>query len=327
MKHLDLFSGIGGFALAARWAQIETVGFCEIDPFCRKVLEKHWPHVLKYENIKDVSYPEHVDIMTAGFPCQPFSIAGKQRGKDDDRYLWPEVIRLIRESKPTWFIGENVPGIIPMLDPILKDLEREGYTWWAYLIPASLIGAPHKRERLWIIANSTRKRCNERLNHWEKRYIQDDFKQYFETIQSKWSQLIPESWKTFNAQKFLGFTADTDSIECSERTKNNETITERFEWKESSAKIGNATCNTDSITSKQTNTRTFTESKQWNARERYSRQSWKSEQIFNWEKDKPPIPGVDDGLPYGVDRNKSLGNAIVPQIPYIFMSLIKSLSG
>ncbi len=233
MTHLDLFSGIGGFALAARWAGIETVAFCEIDPFCRTILNKNWPGVLKYLDIKDLVHPDQVDIITAGFPCQPFSIAGSKKGKDDDRYLWPEVMRIIKKSKPTWFIGENVPGIIPYLDDILEDLEQEGYYWRAFLIPASLVGAPHKRERLWIIAHA-------------------------------------------------------DSIQRQERTKNQETITERSQWSKSLGEIKSC-CDAQ----------------------------------FNWKENKPPISGVDDGVPNLVDRNKALGNAIVPQIPFIFMSLIK----
>ena len=271
MNHLDLFSGIGGFALAARWAGIETIAFCEKDPFCRRVLHKHWPGGLKYMDIRDVAHPDHADIMTAGFPCQPFSIAGKKRGKDDDRYLWPEVIRLIRISRPKWFIGENVPGIIPMLDPILEDLERENYTWRAYLIPASATGAPHKRERLWIIAH-----------------------------------------------------ADTEQRH--EMAACSITLTERSERSNVAAKSGDVISDTNSITSKQTNSRTFAEQKEWDSWMGYPRQFGEDKTLFNWEEDEPPIPGVDDGLPFGLDRNKALGNAIVPQIAYVFMKMIRTIT-
>jgi len=294
MKHLDLFSGIGGFALAARWAGIETVAFCETDPFCRQVLRKHWPDVLKYMDIRDVVNPDHADIMTAGFPCQPFSVAGSKKGKDDDRYLWPEVMRLIRVSKPTWFIGENVPGIIPMLDPILEDLEGEGYQWQSFLIPASTIGAPHKRERLWIIAHRDSERCDNGIDNWQERPLHIDWQRNLKAIQSEWPQFIPKSWATFNAQEWLGFTTNPNSITGNKRTANQEAITKRFKWSQSTG------TNRDVIADKQP--------------------------IFAWEEDKPPIPGVDDGLPKGLDRNKALGNSIVPQIPYVFMSMIKRLS-
>lgn len=293
MKHLDLFSGIGGFALAARWAGIETVAFCEIDPFCRQVLRKHWPDVLKYMDIRHVTNPDHVDIMTAGFPCQPFSIAGSKKGKDDDRYLWPEVIRLIRKSKPNWFIGENVPGIIPMLDPIIKDLEDEGYQWQAFLIPASAIGAPHKRERLWIVANRDRKRCHNGIDNRQERPFHIDWQRHIETIQSEWTQFIPKSWATFNAQEWLGITANANGIKCHQGAKNQEAITKRLERSQPARETGHDSCTNQST--------------------------------FNWQEDEPPIPGVDDGLPNGLDRNKALGNAIVPQIPYVFMSIIKQL--
>src|SRR5258708_22911114 len=154
MKLLDLFSGIGGFSLAAKWAGIETIQFVEKDDFCQKILMKNFPGVPIHDDIKTFNFYSDVDILTGGFPCQPFSIAGKKKGALDERYLWPEMFRIIKQCKPKFIIAENVPGIIPDLDPVLEDLEGEGYQWATYLIPASFIGAPHKRERLWIVANS-----------------------------------------------------------------------------------------------------------------------------------------------------------------------------
>ena len=157
VKHLDLFSGIGGFALAARWVGWETVGFCEIDPYCQKVLRKHWPDIPIYEDIRELDGRTvgHVDIITGGYPCQPFSVAGKQRGEADDRHLWPEFARLIREIRPRWVVGENVAGHISMgLDNVLADLEGFGYTWEAFVIPACAVNAPHKRDRVWVVANT-----------------------------------------------------------------------------------------------------------------------------------------------------------------------------
>ncbi len=161
MKHLDLFSGIGGFALAARWVGWETVGFCEIDPYCQKVLRKHWPDVPIHEDIRELDGRTvgHVDIITGGYPCQPFSVAGKRRGKADDRHLWPEFARLIREIRPYWVIGENVAGHINMgLDDVLADLEGLGYTWEAFVIPAVAVNAPHRRDRCWIVGHATSNR-------------------------------------------------------------------------------------------------------------------------------------------------------------------------
>lgn len=270
MKHLDLFSGIGGFALAARWAGIETVAFCEIDQFCQKVLKKNWPDVFIFDDVKTLHHFQHVDILTAGFPCQPFSVAGKQRGKDDDRYLWPEVIRIIREVKPNWCILENVPGIIPHLDTILEDLENEGYDWRAFLIPASAVGAPHKRERLWIIANANSQQCN-------KREIYQD--------------------------------AESERLE---RTK----LARAFGFTPSNALQFSDTQTDQAVDSKRSSGHS------WSVNGRKHRSCLPK---FNWQENKPPIPGVDDGIPNGLDRNKALGNAIVPQIPYLFMKFILGL--
>ena len=161
MRHFDLFSGIGGFALAARWAGLETVGFCENDKFCGKVLKKHWPDVPLYDDIREINGEQlkndgiTADIITGGFPCQPFSVAGKQRGENDDRYLWPEMLRIIREMEPTWIIGENVRGLVNMaLDEVLADLESAGYSTTAFVIPACAGDAPHRRDRVWIVAHA-----------------------------------------------------------------------------------------------------------------------------------------------------------------------------
>jgi len=295
MNHLDLFSGIGGFALAARWANIKTIAFCERDPFCQKVLAKHWPDVLCHADIigfRGLFYRNQVDVLTAGFPCQPFSVAGKQKGKDDDRYLWPATMRAIEQVQPTWCILENVPGIIPYLDTILEDLEREGYSWQAYLIPASAVHAPHKRERLWIVANRDRERFDFGGYHWEERHFQDDWEQYIKTLQSEWTQFQPESWTTFNTQDWL----ESATNSTSERLQRAGSLGESLYSEES--REGKA----DYAVNGSINT------------------------IFRWKKDQPPIPGVDDGIPNGLDRNKSLGNAIVPQIPYLFFMLIRYLS-
>lgn len=153
-KHLDLFSGIGGFALAARWMGWETVGFCDNERFARRVLAKHWPGVPQWDDIRNINEPIQCDIITGGFPCQPFSVAGKQKGKADNRYLWPEMLRVVALQKPSWVVGENVAGLIGMgLDTVLADLESEGYAAWPFVVPACAVGAPHRRDRVWIVAH------------------------------------------------------------------------------------------------------------------------------------------------------------------------------
>ena len=161
MKLLDLFSGIGGFSLGAEYNNIETIGFVEKDAFCQKVLRKHWPNTPIIGNIRDVTKDtfKSVDIVSGGFPCQPFSVAGKRRGTDDDRYLWDETIRVVSLYKPRWFVGENVEGIVNIqngmvLRQVQDDLEKEGFEVQCGIIPASGIGAWHQRKRVWILGYS-----------------------------------------------------------------------------------------------------------------------------------------------------------------------------
>ena len=156
MRHGSLFSGIGGFDLASEWMGWENVFQIENDPFCNSKLIKNFPNVKKYGDIKEFDGTEYrglIDILTGGFPCQGFSVAGKQRGKDDPRWLWPEMLRVIREIQPTFIVGENVPGIIKLaLEDICASLESEGYAVQPFIIPSASIGAWDKRDRVWIIA-------------------------------------------------------------------------------------------------------------------------------------------------------------------------------
>ena len=163
LTHLSLFSGIGGLDLAAEWAGIETVGQCEWAEYPTKVLEKHWPDAPRWKDIRTLTGESFygrtgrrtVDIISGGFPCQPFSVAGKQRGKEDDRYLWPEMVRVIKELRPTWIVGENVAGIVRMALPdILSELEACGYRTRTFLVPACAIGARHRRYRVAIVGYS-----------------------------------------------------------------------------------------------------------------------------------------------------------------------------
>lgn len=154
MKVGDLFSGIGGFSLGLERTGMETAFFCEIDPFCQKVLNKHWPDVPIFNDVRNLDYDGTIDVITGGYPCQPFSLIGQRRGEQDERHLWPAMLGLIKKHKPSWIISENVTGHVSMgLDQVLSDLEGEGYTCQAFIIPALAVNAIHQRDRLWIVAN------------------------------------------------------------------------------------------------------------------------------------------------------------------------------
>jgi DNA (cytosine-5)-methyltransferase 1 len=244
MRHLDLFSGIGGFALAAQWANMDTVAFCEIDQFCQKVLAKNFPNVPIHNDIKTLNGEDFagIDIITGGYPCQPFSSAGKRRGSDDPRHLWPEMLRVIRAARPNWVVCEHVVGHISNgIDTVLNDFKKEGYETRQFVIPALAVGAPHRRDRVWIVANTASVRGKREL---------------FESGRPKIANA--GSW---------GF-------------KNGESL----QANAGSAKSG------------------------WS-------NGWNS---------KPRIRRVGDGLPSGVDRNKGLGNAIVPQIAYEILRAISA---
>lgn len=162
MRHGSLFSGIGGFDLAAEWMGWDNVFQVEWDQFCQKVLTKNFPNVERFGDIKEfdgTKYRGLIDIISGGFPCQPFSVAGKRQGKTDDRFLWPEMLRIIEEIKPPFIVGENVGGLVSMengkiLDKILSDLADKGYQTEQYIIPACAVGAWHRRDRIWIIAHT-----------------------------------------------------------------------------------------------------------------------------------------------------------------------------
>ena len=160
MNVLSLFSGVAGFEIGLIRAGMTVVAQCEIDKYAQGILQMQWPDVPCYEDVRDVTRERldadgvgAIDVICGGWPCQPFSVAGKQAGKEDDRHLWPEVHRLIQECRPKWVIGENVSGFVTMaLDDTISDLESEGYTARAMVIPACAVNAIHRRDRVWIVA-------------------------------------------------------------------------------------------------------------------------------------------------------------------------------
>lgn len=162
MTHASLFSGIGGFDLAAEWAGWTNRFNCEIDPFCQRVLKYHFPNAEQYTDIRTTDFTlwrDRIDVLTGGFPCQPFSVAGKRLGTDDPRHLWPEMLRAIREIRPRWVVGENVRGILSwsggmVFEQVCADLEAAGYEVQPLVLPACGVGAPHRRDRVWFVAHA-----------------------------------------------------------------------------------------------------------------------------------------------------------------------------
>ena len=166
MNHGSLFSGIGGFDLAAEWMGWDNQFHVERNDFCLKILRYYWPNVQSYEDIKTTDFTIWrglIDVLSGGFPCQPYSIAGERRGKDDERHLWPEMLRCIREVAPSFVVGENVYGLVNwnrgmVFKEILVDLENEGFEVAPVVLPACSINAPHRRDRIWFVAYSRRNR-------------------------------------------------------------------------------------------------------------------------------------------------------------------------
>ena len=288
MRHVDLCSGIGGFALGFQWAGLSPQPqlFCDIEPWCRKILQQHWPNVPVASDVKELaSDPERFvpdcDILTAGYPCQPFSFAGKRKGEEDDRHIWPHILKIIAFKRPTWCIFENVYGHISLgLDSVLSDLEAEGYTTRTFVVPACGVNAPHKRNRLWIVAytNSPRQRSGE----GEPRASQ-------EGNNTGW---IRED------------VSDTNSKRLQEHGHSKPTVTV--------SEGGSDVPNPKSIGVQGLWSSWEQESHAHEGQEVSVRNSEGGRQTI-WDVE-PNVGRVAHGIPKRVDRIKGLGNAIVPQI-------------
>ena len=286
LQHLDLFSGIGGFSLGLEaTGGFETKAFCDIEKYPRQVLQKHWPHVKQYEDIKELNYErlkadgiDSIDIITGGYPCQPFSIAGRQKGEQDPRHLWPEYFRLVKELRPTWVIGENVSGHIKLgLDTVIEDLESEDYSVRPFSISASSIGANHQRERIWILAHSRR-------SQWPRAELRGENEN--ETRKENANQ-FERSSSTSEVD-----VANTNDERLQRQWQSRNQFTSRFNSSRESSEEGQRTVG----------------------------QGW-------WESE-PNMGRVAHGIPKRVDRLKSLGNSLVPQIPYyIGKTILEVMNG
>jgi len=301
MKMLSLFSGIGGIDLAAQWAGIETVAFCERDKWCRSKLAKHFQNVDYYdfyEEIKKLKGREilarhgRIDIVAGGAPCQPFSQAGKRRGAADDRHLWPEMLRIIQETFwPSWVVFENVTGIVGMvLDDVLSDLENENYETQSFIIPACGVGAWHRRYRVFIVAHSTIKR-----------------KRKLSVQQGRSLETIPD------IDRCGEDVSDANEFDDNDTGHGTSQISQ-FETSE----IFDAVSNTDEQRL-QGHGELRECADQW--------LTWKGRRPFQniWESE-PTVGRLAHGVPNRVARLKALGNAVVPQQIYPIFKAIMEVS-
>ena len=229
-KILDLFSGLGGFSLGLeRTGCFKTIAFCDNNKFSKLILDKHWKGVKVYNDVREITKERFIadgiqfpDIITGGFPCQPFSVAGKQKGTSDDRHLWPDMFRIIKAFKPRYVIGENVRGIINIQDGVVfetvcTDLESEGYEVQPFIIPAAGVGAPHRRERVWIVAHSSKFGCGSRSDNWEGRQVSNNEERQLTQDQSE-----QQRWESGSRKK-----SNTRSITESRTNQGNE-----FRWQD-----------------------------------------------------------------------------------------------
>ena len=325
-KHLDLFSGIGGFSLGLEaTGAFETVAFCDYDQYCQKVLRKHWPWVTIYDDVKELNSERlsanghtEVDIITGGYPCHPFSIAGRQKGEQDPRHVWPEMFRLVKELRPTWVIGENVSGHIKLgLDTVLENLESEGYATRAFSISASSIGSNHQRERVWIIANTNELGWDNWIYNREERQVSNDKERNIEESESERDRRINRIRQTSEAMEDTrrtqwpwSFFQDQDEDETREGYAN------QFE-RSSSAPESDVADTKVSDTDSERLARRRSECELREGQEE-GEIGWSQ-----WWQSEPNVGRVANGVPKRVDRLKSLGNSLVPMIPYYIGMSIK----
>ena len=313
MKVLDLFAGIGGFSLAAHWMEWETVAFVEWDAFCQKVLAKNFPNVPIFGDIKEfdgTQYNGTIDLICGGFPCQPFSVAGQRKGKEDDRYLWAEMLRIINEVQPKFVVGENVTGIIGLaLDTVLSDLEAQGYTTETFIIPACGKNAWHRRDRVWIVAYAN-------SIGW-----QNEQKENGQPLCNGNGNDTIEKQGREQQQRRTGepgsILSNTESKLSNERENGNDTEQGEIQLQTGGSNSFSAHTNgigwENGIHGQEQRGETSEFGNSY------------TEQYRNYWEAEPGVGRVVDGLPGRVDRLKGLGNAIVPQVVYEIFKAIKEV--
>jgi len=358
LKILDLFSGLGGFSLGLeRTGNFETIAFCDNDKYSNLVLQKHWKGAKIYNDVKEITKEklesdgiQFPDIITGGFPCQPFSVAGKQKGTSDDRHLWPEMFRIIKEFKPRWVIGENVKGLVNLQDgmvfeTVCTDLEGEGYEVRAFNIPAAGVGAPHRRERIWIVAHAKRYDKTDEIGRSDEtsRGIQEEHRQ--DDSSSRLTSRTSSIRQTNNGHEDMEDSRRTLQQGTELREKNEDEVGEGYanQHQRSGSPSESNVANTytrlsnGSFEEVQSRGQTFdtsserstdvanTESSDRHDNEAITRDGEPSTQeIFgngssvsgesSWWHTEPDVGRVAHGIPGRVYRLKGLGNSIIPKI-------------
>ena len=324
--HLGLFEGIGGFSLAAHWMGWETLAWCEWNEFGRKVLRHHFPKAEGHGDITKTDFTKYantIDILTGGFPCQPYSVAGKRLGKEDERHLWPEMLRAIREIQPSYVVGENVSGIVSwngglVFNEVQTDLENEGYEIFPVILPACAINAPHRRDRVWFIAYSKSHRNRRGLYRMEGENV---------------GKRQPKEYGKDNLQ-YRNDGKERNVTDCSSKGSRGELQQQQGQRELRGCNCNDAT-NTDSC--KRCEGRMHKDRPE--STERHISTSHSRSIGGTWENfpTQPPICGRDDGLSYRLDnitfpkwRNESIkayGNAIVPQVAFQIFKALESVHG
>ena len=330
MRHGSLFSGIGGFDLAAEWMGWENIFHCEWNPFGQKVLKHYWPNAESFSDITKADFTKYegqIDILTGGFPCQPYSTAGKRKGKEDERHLWPQMLRAIREIAPRFVVGENVRGLTNwngglVFDEVCSELEALGYQVAPVIIPACGLGAPHKRERIWFVATNTQLYANglrtERGMDMDGELLE----------RREWEKKT----NGFNNISENGFVTNSNGTGKKHNGGTNNKEKGEIWWNEKSDVLGELCGNGNA-------TDTTSTGRGKNNRQGESRFNDQASEGNNWNNfpTQSPICGGDDGLPTQLDgitfskwraeSIKGYGNAIVPQVALqIFKAIEKTIN-
>jgi len=329
MTHGSLFSGIGGFDLAAEWMGWNNVFHCEWNEFGQRVLHHYWPQAIQYNDITQTDFTIHrgrIDVLTGGFPCQPYSAAGKRRGKEDERHLWPEMLRAIREIQPRWVVGENVRGLINwngglVFDEVQSDLEAEGYEVLPFLVPACGKDAPHRRERIWFVAYSNGSRGN-RAEEYENSSKNSRNKEQSDNIDNNGEVRRPTPHTDSDGQQ-------RSNGEHEEHTGQRGINAQRDV--EQGVVDGDAA---DTSSRRMERYGRGGENREFQTNE-FNEDNSQGQSRLDWQKfpTQSPICGGDDGLSTELDgitfskwRNESIkayGNAVVPQVVYEIFKAIQ----